>query len=180
MCCSSEYSISPYDLTSNRFSAHDQVCSQKLIHATDTKSGDTIMGEQQFRGGNATSYDGVLFARDRRSPASFFTELRSASEGRIFPYSFYPVSVPVLDEVSILTIDMNFLVDSNYRMFYNKTSPTQFGPRFKLVAMSQVVFVHTSNADALEFACRNFIELDKCRNSVLSHPDRQGTGKRRD
>ena len=57
-------------------------------------------------------------------------------------------------------------------MFYHKTSPKQYGPRFTHVALSQVIFVHRSDEKSLAFARQHFLPLDKRRNSVFRYQDR--------
>ena len=151
--------------------AHEGVLSQRLVHATHPSSADSILSEQFLRGGSATRYDTVLFT-EPDAPRSLFAEIRPESEGTIFPYSFYPKDLPILGDVSILTVNMDVLCSPKFRMFYHKTSPTQFGPSsMTSAALSQVIFVHAQNSRALAFARKHFLEIDKRANRILTYVD---------
>lgn len=152
--------------SSHRFFKHDLVLSQRLIHSTDPKSARSIHKDQFLRGGFPTIDDGILFSGSN-APQTLFTEVRPASDVKMFGYSFYPVRVPLMGPIVMFTLHMKFLSRPQYRMFYNKSSGTQFGPQFNHVAVSQVVFVHEDSHDAVRFAEANMSELDKHWNSIL-------------
>lgn len=170
----SKFPLEVSDLSSfEKFSEHELVLSQRLVHATDVLSAESILRDQYLHGGSATGYDDALFTEEN-APGSLFTELRPASDQKIFAYSFYPVEVPLLGKVILFTIDMDFLCGQDFRLFYHKTSPTQFGPYFMSVALSQVVFVRSNDAENMKFAHQHFMELDKQKNCVLQHSPHSG------
>ena len=179
-CSVSELDLHPDNFKdaarSSKFSRHQRVLHQSFTHATYPSSADRIMNDRYLLGGGAGEYDGILLHHSA-SISSAFAHVRPESDGFVLPYSLYPRGVPINGDVSILVVDMEFLANGNYRMFYNRADKIQFDQRLWPMIQSQVVFVHKDDKKELEFAERELTPLDKASNSILRYSETDGTSQ---
>ena len=100
--------------------------------------------------------------------------VRPESDGLIYPFSQYPTELSDGADLSIITLDMEFLKRDDFRMFHNHTVRMTYDPRITPVAQSQVAFVHRDDKEAMSFAERELTPLKKEANSILTLCDDQG------
>ena len=154
-----------------------RVLSQRITHATYPDISRKIFNERSFRGGKAGPHDGNLYEPSTTAPtvpSTIFMNVRSESEGLIFPFSQYPTDLRDGANLSIVTLDMEFLKHDEFRMYHNHTVRMTYDPRITPIAQSQVVFAHRDDEEAVEFAERKLTPLDKKSNAILVHSEENG------
>lgn len=161
---------SKFDPTSSAtFSSKENLLHNRLVHCTSPDACKSILENRTWVGSTPEDerYDGFNSASSGPPISRTHFEARPASDGVLYPFSRYPKDLEGGSDIEIMTVDVEFLKQSDYSMYYIGTTPTQFGQSFLTVYHTHVGIAKRGTAEH-QFAESNFRKLDKFENEVFS------------
>lgn len=111
-------------------------------------------------------YDGADALHPHQLPARTHFELRSESDGMLFPFSYFPKQLNSGNQIRLMTLDASFIAKPDYSLFYVATTPTHFGESFMTAYHSHVAVAKRGSDEEL-FARTFLTKIDKHDNQVL-------------